>query len=191
MEIRPVSIDQVALARDGKWTAITGEVGTVAGDLKQIDANLELRFSEPAQLFVIYCHRPGEVDGKGRPLPPYLVGAYHELDHRIVHRLRHVASESYDLAAELERREAQAARDDARRRTDVFGEAAEHLIHAIKKDFGNTAHAFVPAAVPSRTAAARGDGSLGDRQDASREATAGGDASPLEEQLPETDRAAA
>jgi hypothetical protein len=76
--------------------------------LKAIDPNLELRFSEPAGCSWCIAAASG-TEGKA----PYLVGAYPELDHRIVTRLRHVASESYDLAAELERREEQARRDDA------------------------------------------------------------------------------
>jgi hypothetical protein len=60
MEIRPVPIDSIASAADGPQVVITGEVGSVAGDLKEIDANLELRFSEKAGLFLVYCHRPGQ-----------------------------------------------------------------------------------------------------------------------------------
>lgn len=135
MQVQPVSIDQVMVARNGKRIPITSDVGDVAKDLKSIDKNFELHAKEYYEngkqkfYFEIRCFNPKH--GKS-----YLVSTATELDQRIVDGIRQVTRPGYDVIAEQEKIEKEAKKQKDYETKQRIGEAGEQLAYAMRKDKG-------------------------------------------------------
>ena len=140
LEINPVNANQLAYSfRHGRWFEFPPEVGTIAAKLKEISRDLVLRVNEKTGAFVVL-----QILEDGTE---HLVTSAQVLDDRIVNRVKRIAHENYDLAAELERveREADKARED--KFTEQVGEAGERLAHAIRKDLGEQRRIHVPRSI--------------------------------------------
>jgi hypothetical protein len=135
MDIEPASLTQIARGRDGKVVAIDDDVSGIAQQLKEIDPQLRLRYSEAGEYFAVYCETPQET---------YLVTTAQELDGRILQRIRKVASGRYDYVAELDALDARAERERDRAFSEQMGEAHQQLKHALQKDLGSKPKIYVP-----------------------------------------------
>jgi hypothetical protein len=131
VEITPATLDQVTKSRDGKYIAVTADVGGVAHAIEQIDPHLHLRFSEAGEYYAVYWSEQGN---------EYLILTAQELDHRLVQKMEEVywkcRQPGYDFGAELE------ANEDARKAKEEHdlleerGPVYEQLAHAMRKDLG-------------------------------------------------------
>jgi hypothetical protein len=135
MDIEPASLTQIARGRDGKVVAIDDDVSGIAQQLKEIDPQLKLRYSEAGEYFAVYHDGPEE---------SYLVTTAQELDGRILQRIRKVASGRYDYVAELDALDARAERERDRAFSEQMGEAHQQLKHALQKDLGSKPKIYVP-----------------------------------------------
>lgn len=134
MEVQPATLAQVKRLRDGRMIAVDDDVGGVAKDLRAIGRSLRLRYSESAEVFVVYEvheNNDGSVD-------EHLVTTAQECDQRLVARVRQIADEDYDYAGELDAIQKQKDRDQASHFHDQVGEIGERLAHAIRKDLSLT-----------------------------------------------------
>jgi hypothetical protein len=68
------------------------------------------------------------------------VGAYRELDHRVLRDARKYTNPNYDLAAELEALEDKRDREFEHEQRERTGEVAERLAHAVRTDLGEKRH---------------------------------------------------
>jgi hypothetical protein len=129
--------------RNGRMVLIDDDVANVVRDLQEIDPGLRVRFSMEEGVFVVY-HRRLEVDGEREKL----VTTAHELDQRIVRRVREISRPGYDFVAELDRldREAECRKD--REFSEKIGPHAERLAWALRQDLGRNERAVIPADVP-------------------------------------------
>lgn len=148
-EIHPASMEQVRQGRDGKMVTIEEDVANVAQDLKRIDPRLHLRWSEKGKYFVVYCREPHEPEGTG-----HLVGTYQELDQRIVKSIEETVwkwkQPGYSFSAELEKQEDEAIVRADEEWSEQFGETAERLAWAIRKDLDfDKAQMIVPKEIPN------------------------------------------
>lgn len=123
---------QLAKARDGRMVAIDDDVGGIAQRIREIDPGLCLRYSEPGECFVVY-HVQEVAPGRTRER---LVTTSTTCDGRLLQRIERIASDSYDLVAELDRIDAEADRHQAERFADHVGELGKRLAHALRKDLG-------------------------------------------------------
>jgi hypothetical protein len=144
IDIDPVSVAQARRSRTGRMVAINDDVVNVARDLRDIDPRFRLFYNEDERVFVVELHEEGV---------EHLVGVYRELDQRIVARARRFTRPDFDLAAEIEDSEADAAAADDARRAEQMGDASQRLHHALRTDlgrheFGQTlkSRAFIPRA---------------------------------------------
>jgi hypothetical protein len=103
-----------------------------------------LFYNEDEHVFVVELHEEGV---------EHLVGVYRELDQRIVARARRFTRPDFDLAAEIEDSETEAAAAADARRAEQMGDASQRLHHALRTDlgrheFGQTlkSRAFIPRA---------------------------------------------
>jgi hypothetical protein len=147
--IRPVAVDRVKRLRNGRRVVITADVGMVAERLQEIDPRFHMSYDPGEALYVLELHTP-EPDGS---VSEHFVGAYDELDARIIERARMISQPGYDLAAEIERAEREAEREAERLRMEAVGEMAERLQFALRKDLGRheigstlKSRAFIPKA---------------------------------------------
>jgi hypothetical protein len=106
---------------------IEDDVQSVARDLQAISDDLHLHYDAVQDIWVVMQDRDDEET---------LVTTASTLDQRVVHRVRQVCSPGYDLAAELERVEAEADAEQDRRRREMAGEVGERLSHAVRTDLG-------------------------------------------------------
>ncbi len=135
MEIAPASLAQIVKGRDGRYIEIEDDVQSVAGELRELDPSLHLRYSESGRYFVVYQKLE---DGSEQ-----LVTTAKQLDKRLVKKVRRLVHASYDLAEELERGDAEADREAERRFSEDLGPAAERLRHAVRKDIGSKRRVFL------------------------------------------------
>jgi hypothetical protein len=118
---------------------IDTDVLGVVEALQRIDRGLKMYFDEGQEVFVLYWEgfRP---DHQGNPgWHEDLVGAYRELDQRIVGLIERIDREGRgraDLNAELERLERAREREMASQRHEHVGPIAERLLHAVRDDLG-------------------------------------------------------
>jgi hypothetical protein len=159
MKIEAAHIDQLARARNGRMILISHDVGGVAAQLREIDPGLRVRFAEAGDppYWVVY-HEQENADGS---ITHTLVltaqahqtntGVWTGLDQRVVDRVREIDAHGrsgYDFAAEVEKQNRQAhenRRAEFRRKVEPITEQAAH---AVRKDLGSTAKAFIPRDVP-------------------------------------------
>lgn len=139
MDVQPASIAQVRTGKDGKPITIDADVGGVAAQLREIDPKLKLAWNEKGGFFYV-----AEDDGREERL----VFTAQECDGRIVERARQIASESYDLVAEMDRLDRGVERERDHAFSEKLGEAGERAAHALRKDLGATNKAFVGKDVP-------------------------------------------
>jgi hypothetical protein len=144
IDIDPVSVVQARRSRTGRMVAIDDDVVNVARDLRDIDPRFRLFYNEDERVFVVELHEEGV---------EHLVGVYRELDQRIVARARRFTRPDFDLAAEIEDSETEAAVAEDARRAEQLGDASQRLHHALRTDlgrheFGQTlkSRAFIPRA---------------------------------------------
>lgn len=132
-EIAPASMAQIKQGRGGRVHIIEADAGGVAQGLKRLDARLHLRYSEGGGHYVVYCREKWEPEGNG-----HLVGTYQECDQRIVKDVEQTIHKwrqpGFSFADELEKQDAEAERKADHEWSENFGETAERLAHAIRKD---------------------------------------------------------
>jgi len=127
VDLEPASIAQVKMMKDGRVLEIDDDVSGIAKQLAEIHPSLKLRWSEPGEYFVVF-----QETEEGR----HLVTTSLTCDQRLVDRLREVTAEGYDLAYEIEKREAEAKAVHEAKISDQVGEVGERLAHAIRADLG-------------------------------------------------------
>ncbi|NBV77862.1 hypothetical protein EBR66_06880 [bacterium] len=147
--LAPARFDQFVETRN-RQVIIDADSCSVVKDLKAIDPTLEARFVDgPEPYFAVYQDIKHS-DGRSEQhlvttvqAYPTRFGTYTGLDARVVERVRKITSPDYDFMKDAE----QVKRDyeDAKRRerAEVFGDAAERAAHALRKDLGSTAKAFI------------------------------------------------
>lgn len=124
MELQPASIAQV---RQGKKRRITVEadVGSVVKQIQEIDPRLGVVWDDDGEFFLVV-----EQDGaKQRTVLTAL-----ELDHRVLQRVKEIASPDYDYVAEMDRIDAEADKEKDHRFQQEVGENAEKMAHALRSD---------------------------------------------------------
>lgn len=144
-EIEPVSLAQVLEGYDGQMIVVDDDVSGVARDLRAIDPALVLRYHEPpgggTGHFVVV-----QVIDEGDRHTEHLVTTAMECDQRLVDRVRKVTHESYDVAAELDSAQRQAARDRAADSpiAKVLDERGDELAFALRRDLRVQNRIYVP-----------------------------------------------
>ena len=132
-EIQAATAAQVYEGRGGKVHIIERDVAGVAEGLKRLDERLHLRYSEKGDFYVVYCREPHEEEGTG-----HLVGTYQECDQRIVKDIEQTMwkwrQPGFSFGMELEKQHDEAEARADREWSEKFGETAERLAHAIRKD---------------------------------------------------------
>ena len=127
----------MAQVRQGKKRRITVEadVGSVVKQIQEIDPRLGVLWDDDGEFFLVV-----EQDGsRQRTVLTAL-----ELDHRVLQRIKEIASPDYDYVAEMDAIDAEADKEkDARFRNEV-GENAEKMAHALRKDLQYQGKIFVP-----------------------------------------------
>jgi hypothetical protein len=136
MDLQPASIAQVRQGNGGRIT-VEADVGSVVRQIREVDPRLGVTWDEAGEFF-----RVVEQDG----LKQRTVLTAQELDHRVLARIRELASEDYDYVAEVDRIDREADRESDRRFSEETGEIAEYLAHCVRKDLGATykGRVFVP-----------------------------------------------
>ncbi len=136
MDIEHSSLTQVQRGIGGELVTIEDDVLDVARRLKEIHPSLHVYFNEQGGYFTIYelCD-----DGRER-----IVTNVNELDGRLIGYFEMLASESWDVIAEMDRMDDQAGRDKEHRFAEKVGEIGERLHHALRKDFQATDRIYVP-----------------------------------------------
>jgi hypothetical protein len=86
--------------------------------------------------WTVELHTP-QPDGS---VEEHFVGAYRELDHRVLRDARKYTAPGYDLAAELEKLEDERDRDFEHEQAERTGEIGERLAHAVRTDLGERKH---------------------------------------------------
>lgn len=134
MDVQPANMAQVRMGKDGKPITISEDVGGVAAQLREIDPKLKLAWNDKGEFFYV-----AEDDGREERL----VFTARECDGRIVERARRIASESYNLVAEMDQidKGVERARDHAF--SEKLGEAGERAAHALRKDLEHQGKVFV------------------------------------------------
>lgn len=139
MEIRPASIEQVRLGRDGQRILVDDDVGSIAKQIQEIDPRLKLEWNWKGEFFMVI-----ETEELAEGREERLVTTAQELDGRLLKRVREITSPSYDFLGELERVDLQAEQERERRFSERAGEAGEHAAHALRKDLQAQNKVFVP-----------------------------------------------
>lgn len=144
MEIAPATLAQYTTAREGGLVEVSGDVQDVANGLAQIDPCIRLRFSEAAEIFCVY-YKPETGD-------EYLIFTAQELDQRIVKHMEELYARcnapGYSFAAEAEKAEGKAKREDDHAWREKHGEKMERLAWALRQDTNRNQHkAFIEKGV--------------------------------------------
>lgn len=132
IDIEPASWTQV---RDiGKDTVIIEEdILDIVKQLKEISPSLFVRWSagngEP--FYTLYSKEV--INGKETE---YLVKTFKQLDQRIVDRVRYIASPDYNYVKDMDRLDNKQDADFNYKMDQFFGEKAEELAHALRRDLG-------------------------------------------------------
>lgn len=118
---------------------IDRDVLGVVEALQRIDRGLKMFYDEGQEVFVLYWEG-FRADHKGDiGWNEDLVGAYKELDQRIVRLIERIDRQGRgraDLTAELEALEQAREREMDRQRHERVGPIAERLLHAVRDDLG-------------------------------------------------------
>ena len=134
MDLQPASIAQV---RQGKHRRInvTADVGSVVKQIQEIDPRLGVIWDEDGEFFAVV-----EQDG---PKQRIVLTAL-ELDHRVLQRIRELASPDYDYVAEMDAMDKQADKEKEHKFMQEVGENAEVMAHALRTDLQYKGKIFIP-----------------------------------------------
>lgn len=135
-------LGQLQLTNRLEMVRVDNDVLGVAAALRGIDPGLKLMFDKGQEIYVLY--HVG-VDGRGH-VKDTLVGAYRELDQRIVNLVRRLDAQGrghVDLNRELRKLEEEKDREHARETSEKFGPIAEQLRYALRKDLGATGSSVI------------------------------------------------
>lgn len=141
------SLGQLQLTNRLEMIRVDPEVSQVAEDLKSIDTGLVLLHDKKQNIFVLYH----EGFNEKREWVENFVGAYTELDDRIVNLIRRIDNQGrgrYDLGRELDRLEKQKDREAEAAHSEQMGPLAERLRWALRKDLGATGSSVQMSAGP-------------------------------------------
>jgi hypothetical protein len=129
------SLGQLHLTNKLEMVPVEDDVLGVVKHLKSIDPGLKMFFDFGQEIFVLYhegLNEQGHVVDR-------LVGAYKELDQRIIKLIERIDAQGrgrQDLATELEKLEAQKDREQRHEQMERVGELGEELHFALRKDLG-------------------------------------------------------
>lgn len=139
MDIEHASLACVQRGIKGELITIEDDVLDVARRLKEIHPSLHVYWNEQGEYFVIYelCD-----DGRER-----VVTTVKELDPRLIAHFEQLASESWNVVAEIDRMDAQADRDKEHAFAERVGEIGERLHHALRKDYEVRDRIYLPSGV--------------------------------------------
>lgn len=118
----------------GEDTVIIEEdVLDIVKEIKEISPNLFVRWSpgNGDPFYTLYAKEV--VQGKETE---YLVKTFKHLDQRIVDRVRYIASADYNYVKEMDKLDDKQDSDFDYKMDQIFGENAEKLAHALRKDLG-------------------------------------------------------
>jgi hypothetical protein len=131
-----VTAGRLALTDKMELIPVESDVYHVVDRLKRIDAGLHLSFHRSEEVYVLEWRGLNE---KGEMVEDF-VGAYTELDPRLVHLVEKLAAREnrnrYDLAKELEKLDAEKDRENEHAHYERVGPAGEMLAFALKQDLG-------------------------------------------------------
>lgn len=145
------TLGELQLTNRLQMVRIERDVLGVAERLKHIDTGLVLMFDKNVKwedgrgqgIYVLYWEGANE---HGHRVEQF-VGAYRELDQRIVNLIERIDAQGrgrHDLATELDRLEAQKERERDRERVEQIGPLAEQLRFALRRDLGATGSQSLP-----------------------------------------------
>jgi hypothetical protein len=145
------SLGELQLTNRLQMVRVDRDVLGVAERLKRIDTGLVLMFDKNVEwengrgkgVYVLY-HEGFDENGHWKES---LVGAYRELDQRIVNLIERLDAQGrgrYDLNRELERLEKQKDLEEEQANTERMGPLGEQLRHALRKDLGQTGSQSLP-----------------------------------------------
>lgn len=156
MEIRPVPLTQIVRGRDGRQYEVSGDAGTVARDLHEIDPSLEVHFND--QGFFVILQTVPDGPRKGSKEVVMRVPA-DDWDQRVVrdfrmrnYELRH----GHSVADRLDREDAAVKAAADKQYADDCAALAGPLFHAIQRDvLGTRPRIFIPEkkSLPAKIAA--------------------------------------
>lgn len=133
LEIRPANLAQV-VSYGGKMIAVTEDVTHVAQQLQELDPCLRLYCAAEADpMYWVVTRQVPQPDGS---VNEELVNTSLDLGSHIVERLRQIDSDGYDYAAELEKQDEEARRNQEYREAERRGPILEKLAYAVRKDLG-------------------------------------------------------
>lgn len=144
LEIEPprANLGQLRLTNKLEMVPVHDDVLGVIERLQRIDRGLKMFYDINQEIFVLYHEGLNE---QGHLVESF-VGAYRELDQRVVNLIERIDSQGrgrQDLATELGRLEAEKDAENARDRLERVGPMAEKLQHAIRRDLGMKSRAFM------------------------------------------------
>lgn len=138
-----VQAGRLALTDKMELVPVENDVYHVVDRLRRIDPNLHLSYHKTEKVFVLEWRG---LSDQGEMVEDF-VGAYTELDPRIVHLIEKLAAREnrnrYVLSRELEALEAQKEREALHAHEERMGPAAEQLAHALRKDLGVNSRAYM------------------------------------------------
>lgn len=143
MDISPASALQVM--DSGDLIEIDDDILGVARDLREVDPELKLRYSEDRDVWIVYQERRHPITNELQMRQLVTTCKSPLMPAALLERVRKVASESYDLVAEVERVEKRSKRAHAHKQREERGPALERLAHALRKDLHmDQARIYVP-----------------------------------------------
>lgn len=145
------TLGELQLTNRLQMVRVEGDVLDVAATLRSIDPGLRLMFDrnvpwEDGRGQGIYVLYHDGFNPQGQRVEEF-VGAYRELDQRIVNLIRRIDAQGrgrHDLARELDRLEAQKEREREAQQSERMGPLAEHLRFALRRDLGVTGSQSLP-----------------------------------------------
>lgn len=138
-----VTAGRLALTDKMELVEVESDVFGVVENLKRIDPNLHLSFNTSREVFVLQWRGLNE---QGEMVEDF-VGAYTELDGRLVHLIEKLAAREnrnrYDLVKELDKLEKAKDAENERQFMEQVGPVAEELAFALRKDLGTKGRTFM------------------------------------------------
>jgi hypothetical protein len=140
-----VEAGRLALTDKLELVEVENDVYGVVENLKRIDSRLHLSFNRSREVFVLEWRG---FNDQGEYVEDF-VGAYTELDHRIVHLIERLAAREnrnrYDLVKELDALERAKDAETEYAFMEQVGPAAEELAFALRRDLGIKNRAYMHA----------------------------------------------
>lgn len=143
MEISPASIVQVS--DNGGLVEVDDDVYGLARQLRELDPELKLRYSQRHDFWAVYQEQRHPVTGELTRKQLVLTDQSPLKPAAIMDRMRQIVNGHYDLDADARRIEAEGKREKKHQMREELGEKAARLQHAFAKDLGHrTRRAFIP-----------------------------------------------